>query len=447
MAVVSNFLENAAKLFPGLADGYGASEGFPETFLQSITDLHRSLTYGNEILCPVVGDGSSHSEQDFVTKDVPFYGASHSCGARLVAGQGGVVTFLPGSPMAPSSPRSSPSSPETAEVITPSSSSDAALCPSYAEGGQSWATPDFAITVTSSSPSSLASSSSSSASPSSSGVCKPLEIILDFEHIKEEMASGWGEGSPLYPTGAPSVYQSTRSHVETLLKETRQPDPVELSHRRLGLLQEWGAALDSLSPQNKAAIWATCELSPLFGFHLKTSFRRTIKIWSQDPELHATSIRVLFGAIGYLKYHDVLKNQFLCLRTGEHIFRTFIFEEPEEIKPCREEPRPKRTPATRSQNPPSVKKPSPKRGRCSSVDVLVDAAISALLEDGSPKNPARTIQRKHPLSSSSSPSPSPSSSSSSFSSPSSPTKKARDMAFEKNTPCQAAYPAMLDEAV
>lgn len=106
------------------------------------------------------------------------------------------------------------------------------------------------------------------------------------------------------------------------------PDPSRNSYssalHQLVLLQHWIPILEKLSPANKAAIWETCMLMPTFKNYNKNSFRKTITAWATNILPNMASITILFGAIGYLKHHGTLKNEFCFPNTNNPVFRTFI---------------------------------------------------------------------------------------------------------------------------
>jgi hypothetical protein len=82
--------------------------------------------------------------------------------------------------------------------------------------------------------------------------------------------------------------------------------------------------LEKLSPANKTAIWDTCCLIPGFKNFNRTSFKKTLNLWATNILPNMVSITVLFGAVGFLKHHDVLKNEFLFPNTTTPVFRAFI---------------------------------------------------------------------------------------------------------------------------
>ena len=359
------FLENAASLFPQIQLPTEASdEAFTSALSEGLLQLHQSIMSDANILAlpphlQPLPPASPRQPLAPSLNDSLYTDFGHS--SRLAAQNGGsVIAHAHAYPRSPSPP-----------------GSPFASCPS----------PLFA-----SSPSS--SSSSLSASPSSSAPSSPsaqpadlatapkkcFEIILDFQPVRADIHHTWGVGSLNYPLGADKEYQNARSRLDSLVHPTVDPArdyPTELTLRRLALLQSWAPALDSLSLSNKSAVWSTCLLSPFFGTYIQSSFRRTLKLWAQDPQEHAQSIRILFAALGYLKNQDVLKNQFICLVTGHHIFRTFVFEEPQEPE------------ISAPVAPPKLKSPAlmtvpiqvPPPAGHSAVDILAAAAILALYEE------------------------------------------------------------------
>lgn len=392
------------------------SSSFSMAFLQGIKDLHRSLVCQNDLFAVPTAAPLLPSPPLFPKDDVAFVSlANNSAAVRRIAQAGGspYLSCPESPPSIPTSPLSLPSSPHTLlQEIELDLSKDSESFVSAVLQTDDYLKPaplpSSSDSLSSSCSVSSCSSSSSSVSSSSSSSLSRSSFVLDFEHVIDDIAITWGPGSPLYPTGAASVYAASHKYVEETIKQRQQPaNPAELSRQRLALLHSWSATLDTLSPQNKAAIWATCELSPLFGQHNKASFRSTVRTWMQDPDAHANSIRVMFGAIGYLKYNDVLKNQFLCTHTGEHIFRTFVFENPGETpRPTRVKKRTmredqqcpiQRPPSTSSSSSSSVAPilPLPSSSERSSsagsfVDVLAEAAVLALLEEEAATKQPRT---------------------------------------------------------
>ena len=356
------FLQNVSSLFPFLEipSGSVAAGAFESAFNESIFQLHQSIMQDAGISSPR-NHHLSPQPRPPVSSPTDMEYPQSAAAARLAAQNGGAMAM---SPM-PSPPRSPSFSPQS-----PSSEGGSSVSPSHSASSLSDDAPQRVV------------------AEKESGIT----IVLDLQSVRAEICQTWGVGSSNYPAGADQTYQATRAHVESLLKPTCDPVeqyPAEVTECRLALLQGWAQALDSLSPQNKALVWNTCLLSPFFGNHIKSSFRRTLKLWADDPALHAPSIRILFGAIGYLKNQDVLKNQFLCLRSGQHIFRTFIFEELESLEP------PPIPTDDKLPSPSLVGAPlqlPPPAGH-SAVDFLAAAAILALYEEELDSQPKSTSKR------------------------------------------------------
>eukprot|EP01103_Thecamoeba_quadrilineata_P020510 TRINITY_DN8848_c0_g1_i1.p1 TRINITY_DN8848_c0_g1~~TRINITY_DN8848_c0_g1_i1.p1 ORF type:complete len:476 (-),score=94.24 TRINITY_DN8848_c0_g1_i1:34-1461(-) len=93
---------------------------------------------------------------------------------------------------------------------------------------------------------------------------------------------------------------------------------------QLVLLQHWVPILEKMSPANKSMIWETCNLVPGFKPLNKNSFKKTVNMWATNILPNMQSITILFGAIGFLKHHDILKNEFYYPNTSVPVFRTFI---------------------------------------------------------------------------------------------------------------------------
>eukprot|EP01098_Paradermamoeba_levis_P009744 TRINITY_DN4076_c0_g1_i1.p1 TRINITY_DN4076_c0_g1~~TRINITY_DN4076_c0_g1_i1.p1 ORF type:complete len:558 (-),score=96.34 TRINITY_DN4076_c0_g1_i1:140-1741(-) len=138
--------------------------------------------------------------------------------------------------------------------------------------------------------------------------------------------------------------------LETSSKTKPKPPPVELNKRsepnpgishqmgpqspfgsnylaalhQLVALQHWIPILEKLSPVNKSLLWETCKLVPLFKNYNIKSFRKTINLWATNILENMASITILFGAVGFLKHHGFLKNEFRFPQTNTPVFRTFI---------------------------------------------------------------------------------------------------------------------------
>jgi len=95
---------------------------------------------------------------------------------------------------------------------------------------------------------------------------------------------------------------------------------------QINLLQHWIPVLERLSPVNKTQIWETCILMPEFRNYNITSYKKTINEWAKDIASNSNSIIIMFGAIGYLKQHGILKNDFYFLDSNSVVFRTFTNE-------------------------------------------------------------------------------------------------------------------------
>lgn len=106
--------------------------------------------------------------------------------------------------------------------------------------------------------------------------------------------------------------------------EASAPNSYSSALHQLVLLQHWVPILEKLSPANKASIWDTCIMMPSFKNYNKNSFRKTINAWATNILPNMASITVLFGAVGYLKHHGVLKNEFCFPNSTNPVFRTFI---------------------------------------------------------------------------------------------------------------------------
>eukprot|EP00013_Stygamoeba_regulata_P024558 CAMPEP_0177650148 /NCGR_PEP_ID=MMETSP0447-20121125/11774_1 /TAXON_ID=0 /ORGANISM="Stygamoeba regulata, Strain BSH-02190019" /LENGTH=433 /DNA_ID=CAMNT_0019152971 /DNA_START=85 /DNA_END=1386 /DNA_ORIENTATION=- len=91
---------------------------------------------------------------------------------------------------------------------------------------------------------------------------------------------------------------------------------------QLVMLQSWASTLDKLSPANKQMLWNTCRMVPSFQNYNLKSFRRTVGNWANSilPNIHCVTI--LFGAVGFLKHHGILKNEFYYPNTTISVFRT-----------------------------------------------------------------------------------------------------------------------------
>jgi hypothetical protein len=81
---------------------------------------------------------------------------------------------------------------------------------------------------------------------------------------------------------------------------------------QLRCLMFWSDTLDSMAPAYKSAVWRIAKLFHQdFGIdHDITNFTATINKWAKEPLRHRESIRLLISAIGYLKNHGVLSQEF-----------------------------------------------------------------------------------------------------------------------------------------
>mmetsp|Transcript_41853 Transcript_41853/g.105561 ORF Transcript_41853/g.105561 Transcript_41853/m.105561 type:complete len:522 (-) Transcript_41853:123-1688(-) len=94
------------------------------------------------------------------------------------------------------------------------------------------------------------------------------------------------------------------------------------AQQHLALLWSWMPLLEQLSPANKTAIWHTCDLVPDFQTppaHKRSLFGVAVDHWVNSGD--SRSLSVLFGAVGYLKHHNVLKLQFYYPNTTVPVFR------------------------------------------------------------------------------------------------------------------------------
>eukprot|EP00727_Mastigamoeba_balamuthi_P006642 m51a1_g2599 hypothetical protein (452) ;mRNA; f:453125-455053 len=112
------------------------------------------------------------------------------------------------------------------------------------------------------------------------------------------------EPSPAGPVGGPGP-RAQRSNMDCLWGHT-----IQSSLLHLNLLHSWMNTLDKLSPFHKKVIWDTSRLVPAFRNYDMGSFRKTINAWVADPLPNAPAITAMFGAIGFLAYHNVLKHEF-----------------------------------------------------------------------------------------------------------------------------------------
>lgn len=65
---------------------------------------------------------------------------------------------------------------------------------------------------------------------------------------------------------------------------------------------------------------------PEFRNYTISSFKKTINGWAKDITSNTNSIIIMFGAVGYLKQHGILKNDFFFLDSNAVVFRTFTAE-------------------------------------------------------------------------------------------------------------------------
>lgn len=96
--------------------------------------------------------------------------------------------------------------------------------------------------------------------------------------------------------------------------------------QQLVLLQHWIPILDRMAPVHKNMLWETCKMYP--GFRLTnpklTSYRKVISAWGANIAAYVANVTALFAAIGYLKHHDILKNDFCFPDSALPVFRTFV---------------------------------------------------------------------------------------------------------------------------
>lgn len=96
--------------------------------------------------------------------------------------------------------------------------------------------------------------------------------------------------------------------------------------QQLVLLQHWLPILDRMAPVHKNLLWETCNMFP--GFRVTnpklTSYRKMVSAWGANIAMYVTNITALFAAVGYLKHHDILKNDFCFPNTEQPVFRAFI---------------------------------------------------------------------------------------------------------------------------
>eukprot|EP01105_Mastigella_eilhardi_P004218 TRINITY_DN1560_c0_g1_i1.p1 TRINITY_DN1560_c0_g1~~TRINITY_DN1560_c0_g1_i1.p1 ORF type:complete len:335 (-),score=72.69 TRINITY_DN1560_c0_g1_i1:100-1104(-) len=97
---------------------------------------------------------------------------------------------------------------------------------------------------------------------------------------------------------------------------------------QLNLLQHWAELLDRFPPVHKKLIWDTCKLMPIFKNFQHTSFRKTVQSWVDDPLPNVCCITTLFGAIGFLSYHNIIKQEF-CYPN----IRMLVFKREQEPQP------------------------------------------------------------------------------------------------------------------
>jgi hypothetical protein len=74
-------------------------------------------------------------------------------------------------------------------------------------------------------------------------------------------------------------------------------------------LLSWATLLEKLPPNQKEAIWNTCQFFPLFSSDVfdRASFRKTFLKWAGNLPAHLSHITLLFGAIGFLRDKGIIK--------------------------------------------------------------------------------------------------------------------------------------------
>jgi hypothetical protein len=118
------------------------------------------------------------------------------------------------------------------------------------------------------------------------------------------------------------------------LKKEDKPKAIKLSNTSLiwgntfpasiqqfSLLLNWAPLLEKLPPNQKEAIWNTCQFFPLFTDSFdRSSFRKTFLKWASNIYAHLSHITILFASIGFLRDKGIIKHQFFFPNTTVPVF-------------------------------------------------------------------------------------------------------------------------------
>jgi len=96
--------------------------------------------------------------------------------------------------------------------------------------------------------------------------------------------------------------------------------------QQFALLLNWAPLLEKLPPNQKEAIWNTCQFFPLFSNDIfeRTSFRKTFLKWAGNPAAHVDHIVILFASIGFLRDKGIVKHQFFYPNTTQPVFNNGV---------------------------------------------------------------------------------------------------------------------------
>eukprot|EP00026_Physarum_polycephalum_P006382 Phypoly_transcript_06424.p1 GENE.Phypoly_transcript_06424~~Phypoly_transcript_06424.p1 ORF type:complete len:596 (-),score=154.56 Phypoly_transcript_06424:7-1662(-) len=130
-------------------------------------------------------------------------------------------------------------------------------------------------------------------------------------------------------------------------KEEPKPKPIKLSNTSLiwgssftssiqqfSLLLNWAPLLEKLPPNQKEAIWNTCQFFPLFTESFdRSSFRKTFLKWASNIYAHLSHITILFASIGFLRDKGIIKHQFFYPNTTVPVFNNGAKTQPPPASP------------------------------------------------------------------------------------------------------------------
>eukprot|EP01111_Echinosteliopsis_oligospora_P012335 TRINITY_DN4200_c0_g1_i1.p1 TRINITY_DN4200_c0_g1~~TRINITY_DN4200_c0_g1_i1.p1 ORF type:complete len:488 (+),score=108.74 TRINITY_DN4200_c0_g1_i1:121-1584(+) len=141
----------------------------------------------------------------------------------------------------------------------------------------------------------------------------------NFPPLLEEMQSNAVVPLPINTKPAEKEERKNNTNITTsLIWDSQFTSAIQ----QFSLLLSWAQLLERLPPNQKEAIWNTCQFFPLFSetdFD-RTSFRKTFYQWANNPAKYATHITVAFSAIGFLRDKGVIKHQFFYPNTNTPVF-------------------------------------------------------------------------------------------------------------------------------